>query len=175
MEGISSPVRAEVLVLIAERVHRMPAGERMDVMDGLASDALRVLRKADMQEPLQALARQISQYPPERRFDMVALYAHQNRIKDPRTGDGPLGSFVDSHVDPPQQAQVMATLAEVVKWIPHRPETWGYLLDMTVKLVPAEHRRPVLDALEKQMDSLPPFLQGQAGHSLMHERARCRA
>lgn len=175
MQGISSPVRAEVLVLIAERVHRMPEDERVDVMDGLASDALKVLRKADMQEPLQALARQISQYPPERRFNMVALYAYQNRIKDPSTGDGPLGSFVDSHVEPPQQAQVMAALAEAVKWTPDPPATWGYLLGETVKLVPAEHRKPVLDALEMQMNSLPPFRQVLAGLALANERARCQA
>jgi hypothetical protein len=172
MPGISSAVRSEVLTLLAERVGRMPDDQRVDVLDGPTSDTLKVLRKADMQMPLQALARQIKHYPSDRRFDMVALYACQNQYKRP-DGDGPLGPSLDSHLDPPQRAQVLATLAGEMKSMPDGPATWGYLLSRAVAL-PPEHRPPVLDALDRQHGAFQPAVRRLAERNLALERARCR-
>ena len=125
------------------------------------------LSKADMQVPLQAMARQLKLYPTDRRFNMVALFACQNEFGHM------VGTSKDACLDPPQRAQVLVTLAgEVKSMADEGPKTWGYLLERAVKL-PPEHRRPVLDALDRQCDRLLPSVQSLARQSLAKERAQC--
>jgi hypothetical protein len=163
VDGLASPVRAEVLTLIASRVDRMPRAEHGDVLDALTAEILTMLSKADMQVPLQAMARQLKLYPTDRRFEMVTLFACQNEFGQMA------GPSKDACLDPPQRAQVLVTLAGEVKSMADGPGTWGYLLDRA-KTLPAEHRRPVLDALGRQCDAFPPSVRDLGLRSLAKER-----
>ncbi len=194
VKDIASPVQAAVLTLIANRVDRMPRAEHRDVLDSLTAEILLVLSKADMQVPLQAMARQLKLYPAkkDKRHEMLALFARQNELGEM------VGTSKDAFLDPPQRAQVLVTLVGEMKSMEDVPKTWGHLLKRAVKLpterqrpvldgpktwsyllkraldLPAQHRRPVLDALGGQCDIFPPPDRPKFQQELAAEKARCR-
>ena len=151
-QGLESRGRAEMLALIAARIDQMPAGVQADVFSQITQDVMTKLGKADMLAPLQALAGQLEAFPVERRFNVMAVLAFQNR-------NSPNAELRSLSLDPPAQAQLLAKLPEGIPSMGEglRLKAFQLLVGDVLNALPAnEIRLPALKALSRQVRELPP-------------------
>jgi len=145
--GLDSAPRGQLLTLIAARIDRMPAAERAEVFMGVTADSLALLSKADMLAPLQALAGQLHAHPKDDRYNVMGVLAFQNQNNTQRP-------WKDKALDPPDQARLLAALAQGVGSTHDPLMAFDFLRGRTLEQ-PAEHRLPSVVALSQQVDALP--------------------
>lgn len=154
-QQLDSPARAEMLILIAARIDRMPPEMQPEVFGMICAEALDKLGTADLLATLQALVGKLefADRPP---FDVMQRLADHDWSES---------------LDPPVQAQLLATLAEGIRSVERgheRMDAFSWLLDRALE-VPAEHRLPTLEALSRQIDELPMEARAHGRQDLCNE------
>jgi hypothetical protein len=138
----TSPAKAGLLTLFAERIDRWPAEEQGAVFDGLLRDALVGICVADLLKPLQALARQLKACPPEQQFPALCELIHQTR-------------YPAHALSSPEQSQLLVTLAGETGALADSSRACR-LLSERASAMPRTHGLPVLQALKAQGVSRTP-------------------